>query len=303
MSQDTRTPRTAAKAGRFVRLDVRTRDAATAERASAEAWSAGASGCEEREIEGGGTWVLVYAPAARAGALRHHLVEALAGGAEVGPIEPVGDEDWSEAWRAGLGPVEISPRLVIRPPFAPFALKPGQREVVIDPGQAFGTGGHASTRLALELLDALPGEMLRGARVLDVGTGSGVLALAALRLGAATAVGFDLDPLAAEAASAAARANGVADRGRFFTGPIDAIAEGAAFDVVVANLLKNELLPVASAIAARARPGAAILLAGLLEAERAEIERRFAAEGAHLARELVLEDATGDRWLGLFMRR
>ncbi len=303
MSDEPSAPRTAAKRERFVRLDVRTRDPATAERASAEAWSAGASGCEEREVEGGGTWVLVYAPEARAAAVRHHLVEALAGGAEVGPIEPVGDEDWSEAWRAGLGPVEISPRLVIRPPFAPFALKAGQREVVIDPGQAFGTGGHASTRLALELLDAAPRETLRGARVLDVGTGSGVLALAALRLGAATAVGLDLDPLAAEAACAAARANGLADRARFLTGPIDAIAAGAAFDVVVANLLKNELLPVAPGIALRARTGAAILLSGLLEAERAEVEARFAGEGARHAHARVLEDATGDRWLALFMRR
>jgi len=282
---------------------VRTRDAATAERASAEAWSAGASGCEERELERGGIWLLVYAPETRAAAVRHRLVEALAGGAVIGPIEPVGDEDWSETWRAGLGPVEISPRLVIRPPFAPFPLGPGQSEVVIDPGQAFGTGGHASTRLALELVDALPAEALRGARVLDVGTGSGVLALAALRLGAAQAVGFDLDPLAAEAAAAAARANGLAERARFFTGPVEAIAEHAAFDVVVANLLKNELLPVVRAIALRARPGAAILLSGLLEAERGEVEARLAVEGMRDAHARVLEDAAGDRWLGLFTRR
>ncbi|HSJ96456.1 MAG TPA: 50S ribosomal protein L11 methyltransferase, partial [Myxococcota bacterium] len=176
--------RSSASAGAFARIRARAAGA-RAERAAAEAWEAGAAGFEERD-DGS---LIAYAPAARAEAVRAALAAALGAGA-VGAVEPEPARDWPETWKEGLRPLVVSPRLVVRPPFAAFPLAPGQREVVIEPRQAFGTGAHATTALALEALDEALAARSR-ARVLDVGCGSGVLALAALALGAAGAVACD----------------------------------------------------------------------------------------------------------------
>ena len=119
----------------------------------------------------------------------------------------------------------------------------------IDPGQAFGTGGHASTRLALELLAALPEEAVHGARVLDVGCGTGVLALSALALGAASAVAHDLDPLATRATQENALRNGLAGPLSVFTGPVAALG-GDLFSLVLLNMIRSELLPLLPAVRA-----------------------------------------------------
>lgn len=273
-----------------------------AERVLAEAVDAGATGAEERDAPARrsprGTELVLYAPDERAEAVRR-AVQAVAGaGARVGDVEPVPEVDWSQAWKRGLAAVEVSPRLVVRPPFVPFALAPGQREVVIDPGQAFGTGGHASTRLALALLDAERARLGPASRVLDVGTGSGVLALAAVVLGAGRAVALDLDPLAARAARAAAGANGCSERLAVFAGPLAALA-GARFDLVLANLLKRELLPVVPGIATRLARGGCAVISGLLAAEHGEVEAALGGAGLRVARTLEERDATGDHWLGL----
>jgi ribosomal protein L11 methyltransferase len=281
------------------------RDGELAERAAAEAFAAGASGIEERSGEGrpGGTELLVYAPAAAAAAVARGLArladEAPSGALRVSPAEPAPDEDWSVRWRAGLRIVRISPRLAVRPPFLPDEGEPPA--LVIDPGQAFGTGGHASTRLALAGLDAL-GEMLRGARVLDAGTGSGVLALAALALGARSAVGFDLDPVAVREARSNAERNGFAARLRLFAGGIDAL-RAPPFDVVVANLLRSELLPILPGLASALRERGAAVFAGLLASEQAEVEAALARAGLSIERAQREEDPTGDLWLGLVTRR
>ncbi len=271
-----------------------------ADRLLAEAYAAGAVGSEE-ETDGSGTRWLLYVPAADARAVREAL--AAAGGADVtGAEEPVPEHDWVRAWREGLGPVVVSPRLVVRPSSVEHMAAPGQATVLIEPGQAFGTGEHESTRLALELLDAvLPGHG-PGARVLDVGTGSGVLAIAALKLGAKTAVGFDLDPVAVAAAGENARANGVGPRLRLFTGGIEGLASGT-FELVVANLLRRELEPVLAAIAARVSPGGGAVFAGLLAAERERVGERLASVGLTVASERTRVDASGESWLGLYARR
>ncbi len=137
--------------------------------------------------------------------------------------------------------------------------------------------------------------------MLDVGCGSGVLALAALALGAAHATGCDLDPLATEAAAAAARANGFADRAHWLTGSTAALA--GPFDGIVANLLRTELEPLLDDFARLARPGAWLVLAGLLECERAQIARTIAAVGFEITGARLESDPTGDVWLGLTARR
>jgi len=281
------------------------------ERLLAEAFEAGGAGAEEHESGPVGpaqrfhAWV--YAPAACVEAVRRAVCEQASTGSRVEPAETLPEVDWSEAWKQGLEALRISQRLVIRPPFVEWTLEPGQREVVIDPGQAFGTGSHASTRVCLDWIDSLYATASAAAaldRVLDVGTGSGVLALAAVRLGAREALGFDLDGVAIEAAQQAARANALEDRVRFRTGSIEAAAPaGERWPLVVANLLKREILPIASEVARRIAPGGILLLSGLLEEDAAEVLARFAQEGIDEGaprREIV--DAAGC-WIGLHLER
>lgn len=283
------------------RIDAQLIDAAGAERACAEAWEAGACGIEERTGEAGAPLLRIWVPREQAEALRAALRAALGDAVRVGPAEPVEEHDWSAAWRAGLGPVRISRRLVVRPSFASYTAGEGEQVLVVDPAQAFGTGHHASTRLAAALLDdaleARPGP----ARVLDVGTGSGVLALAALALGACEAVGFDVDPLAAPEARRNARANGLAAHAHFFTGPVAALAS-RGFDVVVANLIRRELMPILDVLCARhVAAGGTLLLSGLLATERERVAGALAQRGLRVCAER--DEAEGeDRWLGLAAR-
>jgi ribosomal protein L11 methyltransferase len=267
----------------------------------AAAFEAGAEGAEETEQDGRFR-ACIYATSNRIEVIRALLCTAAASSTRVEAAQASPDVDWSEAWKAGLEALRISPRLLVRPPFIDVVLEPGQREVVIDPGQAFGTGEHASTRLCLEWIDALMNTTdSEGTfdRVLDVGTGSGVLALAALVLGARSAVGFDLDPVAIEAARVAARRNGLDARVRFFTGPIEALGtRDGKYPLVFANLLKREMLPIASALASRMARTGRLVLAGLLEEDVAEVCARFAEEGMHGVGRRSREDSTG-RWVGL----
>ncbi len=277
-------------------LRIASDDQELLERAAAEAYAAGAGGA----LEEPGALVLFVDDGA--------LPDVLAVLAPFTPLglaiaEPVSEPavEWSEAWKRGLGPIVISPRLLVRPPFAPAPPEFSGIQLVIDPGQAFGTGGHATTRLALAGLDALPAAALRGARVLDVGSGSGVLALAALALGAAHALGCDLDPLATEAAQVAARENGLDERARWFTGSTSGLRE--SYDGIVANLLRTEMLPLLADFARLAKRGAWLVLAGLLVAEREPMLGALAAVGFRLIAERDETDATGDAWLGLTAER
>lgn len=161
----------------FRQIPVCAAAAEQAERLAAEAYAAGAAELEERECDSGITLIL-YAPTAVAEAV-HDALAGAAPGIRIEPPTGVPDTDGSEAWKAGLTATIISPRLLIRPSAVSVVLGPGQAEIVIDPGQAFGTGGHPSTHLALDWIDELAPALKSGARILDVGTGTGILALAA----------------------------------------------------------------------------------------------------------------------------
>jgi ribosomal protein L11 methyltransferase len=291
----------AASAASFVCIAARAADLPAAEHALAEALAVGASGAEQRDEEGGVT-LLVYAPARASRAVAHALAEVL-GDAAIAPPERVAPVDWSEAWKAGLVPIEVSPRLRVRTSFETSAARARQHELVIDPGQAFGTGGHESTRLALAWIDALRGELGAEPGVLDVGTGSGVLALAALALGAPRAVGFDLDPLAAPAARDNARVNGLAARLGLFTGPLEALSPRARFAGIAANLLSRELDPLFDRLATHLWRDGWLVISGLLESERATWEARGVRAGLALAGLRREVDASGTAWVALLMRR
>ncbi len=287
---------------RFGRIPLRALRREAAERALAFAVEAGASGAEELEDEVGIHWIL-YAPAAAAAAVRAAAERGLAGEGSLGAWRDEPEVDWRERWKRGLGPIEISPRLRLRPPFAPAGSDPA-RELVIEPGQAFGTGGHASTWLALAGLDRWRERGARPARVLDLGTGSGVLALAALRLFPdARAVACDLDPLACPAARANARRNGLSARLALFTGGVAALARARVFDCVVANLLRRELEPELAALAARAAAGACAVFSGLLEREAEPLAQALRRCGFARPEPLARGDADGERWIALLARR
>ncbi|MDP6073661.1 MAG: 50S ribosomal protein L11 methyltransferase [Myxococcota bacterium] len=280
----------------FVCFVVNAGDRALAERAAADAFEMGAVGLEERDGEPVAK-LIFYAPRNRAAAVRTAL---LAHGLE--PAErAVPAENWSESWKAGLGPVEVSERLRVRPSFVRAPLLPGQVELRIDPGQAFGTGGHESTLLALEWVDALA-PLPPTTRVLDVGCGTGVLALAALGLGAGRAVAFDLDRLAAQAASDNAVRNGLGGRLAVFTGSI-AASRVVGFDLVLANLLRDEMLPQLTEVAARTAPGGRIVLSGLLATDRSELEPALTRCGLRIRDARTRRDASGTAWLALLTTR
>jgi ribosomal protein L11 methyltransferase len=287
----------------FARLSARFAQPEQAERAAARAYEAGALGLEERESDRG-ILLLLYAPAGRAAAVRAALAGEDGAALELGEIEPLPDADWSEGWKAGLDATVISERLLVRPSWIAHAPGSGQIELVIDPGQAFGTGTHPSTWLALGWIDRLAGagELRAGARVLDVGTGSGVLALAAAALAPVRVVAFDLDPVAAREALANAVRNGCAERIAVFAGPLSALA-GPAFDLVVANLLRSEALPLLAGLAARTRPGGRAVFSGLLEAET-EVFRDAALAAGFTTQEISRGvDASGERWAALLTVR
>jgi ribosomal protein L11 methyltransferase len=292
----------------YRRFWVTSRDAIERECLLAEAFDAGAEGAEEVEEEGGFR-ACIYAGADRIEKIHDLILDSFSAETLVGPVEAMPEVDWSEAWKAGLEAISISKRLLIRPPFVEADLEPGQREIVIDPGQAFGIGGHASTRLCLEWIDELLGSSASSEhvqsgpenldRVLDVGTGSGVLALAAIALGARRAIGFDLDPVATIAAREAAIQNQLSASAHFFTGPIEALRSSEpTFPLVLANLLKQEMLPIATEIARLTSRDGRLVLAGLLEEDVGEVKDRFAREGLLEVGRRSLRDATGE-WIGL----
>ena len=178
------------------------------------------------------------------------------------------DEDWVRRSQAQFAPLEIGARLWIGPSWhAPPA--DGRAVVRLDPGLAFGTGSHPSTRLVLRFLE----RQLRGGEgVLDYGCGSGILAIAAAKLGAARVDAVDIDPQALEAAAANARANGAAVR----ASRPEALAP-QLYDVVVSNILAQPLIVLAPLLAARTAPEGRIALAGVLEAQALEVVERYSA--------------------------
>lgn len=186
-----------------------------------------------------------------------------ADGGELTPMfETLPDREWSRVWMDDWQPLQFGRRLWVAPLEAELD-EPGAVILRLDPGLAFGTGTHATTALCLEWLDGLA---LSGATVLDYGCGSGILAIGALKLGAARAHGIDIDPQALEATASNADTNGVADR-ITTAQPDDPV--GGPYDIVVANILAGPLMQSADTIARTQESGGRIALAGVL-AEQAE---------------------------------
>jgi ribosomal protein L11 methyltransferase len=274
--------------------------AAEAELAADALWAAGAAGVEERSGDGPtGDVVLVAAPPVGGDAAA--LLAAVAGRwpAELVPVDLGAALD---AWRDHARPVRVGP-IVVRPPWVPPPADAGPSEIdlVVDPGRAFGSGAHASTRLALA---ALADVVRAGDRVLDLGCGSGVLAVAAARLGAGAVTAVDLDPEAVTATRDNAERNGVADRVLAVEGDAARVTVvDGPFDVVVANLLLPDLTAAAPTVSAAGAPGSTVVLAGPLVEQETAALAAYRAVGLTAVRPphrddgwtaLVLSDVTGN---------
>jgi len=184
---------------------------------------------------------------------------------------------WRSAWAEHLVPQRLTPRLVAVPTTSAVPrLSRTSRAILLEPALAFGFGEHPTTRLAARAVEEA---CLRRAtdRVLDVGTGSGILAFAALFSGARRAVGVDVDPAAVDAARRNAERNGVAERCRFAATPVSRL--GGTFDLAVANIRLAPLVGLAPALARVVRPAGVLLLSGILVGERRELELRYLSVG------------------------
>lgn len=213
--------------------------------------------------DSGGMWALcrltaLFAADADAEAGIRSAAAALGLAAPAYMLQTIGEEDWVRRTQAQFGPLQIAERLWIVPSWCQ-PVDPRAVNIELDPGLAFGTGSHPTTRLCLRWLAA---SLQPGQTVLDYGCGSGILGIAAARLGASAVVGTDVDPQAIEASRANAARNGVS--AQFVLA--DALAP-RKFDVVVANILANPLRLLAPALSARVGEGGAIVLSGILDAQ------------------------------------
>ena len=219
--------------------------------------------------------ILGYLPeggAADAGetALRREVAALAARAGDVVAVdvrsEPLLEEDWGARWKEHFRPFHAAPRLVIKPTWEPYEPRAGEAVIEMDPGMAFGTGLHESTRLALGLIEELCA-VVPPPRVLDVGTGTGVLALAAALRGAGFVRAVDTDPDAVAAARGNAERNRLAGRVRVDGEGLDAIP--GPFDLIAANITADVLLALAPQLVGRLAPGGALLLSGILAGAQA----------------------------------
>ena len=254
----------------MIRLALRVRRA-DAEIVLAELLELAPAGVEERDLSDDVVEYAVYGAPGELPALPE--LRAAAGGALVDVATTEVADDWSERWRAFHEPVTVGGRVHVRAPWHDAPEDPALEDVVIDPGQAFGTGAHATTRLCLELLlDLEP-----AGAVVDLGCGSGVLAIAAAKLGFGPVLGVDHDPLAIDATRDNARVNAVAIKARRYDLTRDGPAPAAP--TVLANLLGPLLRRLAEAGFEDGVRPRALIASGLLATEADGIAAAFARRG------------------------
>jgi ribosomal protein L11 methyltransferase len=186
------------------------------------------------------------------------------------------DEDWAESWKRFFHPQKITPAIVVKPTWRDYIPEPEQIILEIDPGMAFGTGTHPTTVLCIQLLEKY---LCQEDRVLDVGTGSGILLIAAAKLGAGPMTGIDLDPMAVAIARKNLIQNKItAQQADLLCGHlVDTISQ--AYDLVIANILAEVILEFLDAVVHVVRPGGLFICSGIIEAYQMKVTEKMAACG------------------------
>lgn len=208
----------------------------------------------------------------------------------------ISDFGWAEKWKEFFLPRKVGRRVVVRPSWEPYESAAGEIVLTIDPGQAFGTGNHETTRLCLQFLEDVFDFGIPAGRVLDIGTGTGILGIAAALMGADYVLGIDTDPKAAEVAGENARINGV--DGRFAATFRPLSASGGTYDLVLANIIAEILVDLKVEIAARCSPEAMVILSGILDEKAGWVEDEYRMEGFR-----PVERRTDGQWSALLLRR
>lgn len=203
----------------------------------------------------------------------------------------VSEDDWAGQWKTKVGPVQVSDGLLVAPPWSDVSRSDDLVVVRINPGAGFGTGGHESTQLCLRQLEK---RIREGDRVLDVGSGSGVLSIAAALLGASRATAIDIDPETIGNALENAGLNGVAERVDVHTGRLDHPSITGRYRIIVSNIGAASLTAMLPGFSARLRPDGELILSGLLIEEAPAFESALEAHGLAL----LERESCGDWWAG-----
>jgi len=206
----------------------------------------------------------------------------------VGPLETrvVSEDDWAESWKIHHSLQHIGQRLVVKPSWQGYVASGDEIVIELDPGMAFGTGLHPTTRMCLVEIER---RLQPGSTVLDLGTGSGILALAAAKLGASYVLAMDIDPIAVEVAKANVKRNGVEgivavaqgslDQGAEHEGQMSAVTRPAAFDFVVANLLAETIIDLAASLTETLHPGGLLVASGIIEPRLSDVTQALSQGG------------------------
>lgn len=213
--------------------------------------------------------------------LAEHIREGLW---HLGQVHPLGEleaakiqeDDWLQLWRKDYHIQRIGQRIVIVPSWEPYQARPGEAAFVLDPGLAFGTGLHPSTRTCLIALEE---HLAAGTRVLDVGTGSGILALAAARLGAGSVLAVDTDPVAVKVARGNIAANALEALIQARQGSVEVAQEAGPFGMALANILAEVVIDLSPQLARLLSPGGLLIGGGILKEKEAQVAEAFQGQG------------------------
>lgn len=237
---------------------------------------------------------LVSVPAAKA-KVEELKTELLRLGAASVQTQEVPEENWAESWRKFFKPRRIGKRFVIRPTWEAFEAGPGDLEIVLDPGQAFGTGDHPTTRLCLELMEVafqggpLAGEARLPMTVLDLGSGSGILSIGAAKLGACNVLGVDIEAVSVEVARQNAEMNDVKAEFLCADGFTDPRLDGP-FELVVSNIISATLIRLAPEVAQRQPSGGVWIVSGIIRQNWEDVQKAAARAGYQLNQERMEDD-------------
>lgn len=206
---------------------------------------------------------------------------------------PLDEEDWANSWKKNYPPQFIGQRLCVLPYWMDRAEAQGRLPVILDPGLTFGTGSHPSTQMCMAALEE---NLQPGSRVVDLGSGSGILSIAALRLGAASAVGVDIDPKAENMARENAAYNGFGDdRFRAFTGDVAGDSSalkalGGGFDLALVNIVADVIIALSPVLPRVVRPGGLVICSGILDTRLEEVRGKLEEQGLTILEQRAQED-------------